>query len=248
MRGGKQEKKVKERIEVFNAENEPFYIVDHEDGSYSLCLCFLYTDGDYCQEAFDEYAREQGEKACEESGLKRHGSGYEWEAAFRKAFESEREVQTLTFDSESDGFYCYGWELATLEDLGRRFKALCEDTERFTPVVSAGIKEEESRRAEEKRRMQTLRGRMQEALNRNPDAIFEIRLPEREYYVTAKTAQALLSGTMSGITSEDGEELSADQFLGMQITAVQQDLFNEDIIRIKAEPEETEKISPTMKM
>lgn len=243
-----QEREVKERIESFNEENKPFYIVDHEDGGYSLCLCFLYTDGDYCQEAFDEYAREQGENVCDERGLKTHGSGYEWEAAFRKAFESEREIQTLTFDSESDGFYCYGRELATLEDLGRRFKVLCEDTEKFTPVVSAGIKEEESRRAEEKRRMQTLRGRMQAALNRNPDTIFEIRTTESEYHVTAKTAQALLSGAMSGITSEDGEELSADQFLGMQITAVQRDLFNGDIIRIKAEPEEAETFSPTMEM
>lgn len=50
------DKKVKERIEVFNAENKPFYIVDHEDGSYSLCLCFLYTDGDYCQDGISVYA------------------------------------------------------------------------------------------------------------------------------------------------------------------------------------------------
>ena len=26
------------RIEAFNEANAPFYIVDHEDGKYSLCL------------------------------------------------------------------------------------------------------------------------------------------------------------------------------------------------------------------
>lgn len=68
--------------------------------------------------------------------------------------------------------------------------------------------------------MQTLRGQMQAALNQNPNIAFEIRTMETEYHVTAKTVQALLSGAITSITSEDGEELSADQFLGMQVTAL----------------------------
>ena len=48
-----------QRIQKFNEENRPFYIVDLESGRYSLCLP-LDLLGDefypYCQGAFDAYA------------------------------------------------------------------------------------------------------------------------------------------------------------------------------------------------
>ena len=73
----------KQRIDQFNQKNPPFYIVDHEDGEYSLCLPLdMLSDKyyPYCQGAFDAYAAEIGEPACSQNGLKTHGSGYEWEA------------------------------------------------------------------------------------------------------------------------------------------------------------------------
>ena len=48
------------RIKGFNRENRPFYIVDHDDGTFSLCLPIDLFNGqyaDYCQTAFDNYIR-----------------------------------------------------------------------------------------------------------------------------------------------------------------------------------------------
>ena len=33
---------IKQRINKFNTENRPFYIVDHESGEYSLCLALSF--------------------------------------------------------------------------------------------------------------------------------------------------------------------------------------------------------------
>ena len=52
---------IKQRINKFNTENRPFYIVDHENGKCSLCLAFSFLEGDYKdfgQDAFDRYAGE----------------------------------------------------------------------------------------------------------------------------------------------------------------------------------------------
>ena len=52
------------QIKDFNEANRPFYIVDHENGQYSLCLAFSFLHGDlsdYGQEAFNAYARELGD-------------------------------------------------------------------------------------------------------------------------------------------------------------------------------------------
>lgn len=65
---------IRQSIDKFNHENPPFYIVDHEDGEYSLCLPLdLLSDEyyPYCQDAFDAYAAEIGEPACK---MKRYAS------------------------------------------------------------------------------------------------------------------------------------------------------------------------------
>ena len=43
---------IKQRINKFNTENRPFYIVDHENGKYSLCLAFSDHAGGKGQFAF----------------------------------------------------------------------------------------------------------------------------------------------------------------------------------------------------
>ena len=76
-------------IKAFNTECEPFYIVSHDDGSFSLCLACSSLSSeykDYGQEAFNRYAKEKGEPIKDAQGFYNRGSGYEWQAAFKKAF------------------------------------------------------------------------------------------------------------------------------------------------------------------
>ena len=250
------EKSVEEKINEFNEENDPFYIVDHDNKKYSLCLCFLYADGNYCQEAFDNYARERGEPTCDAQGFYTHGSGYDWEAAFKKVFENDERLKDFDFDSENDGFFCDCYDLDTVIDFGKRFRAICEDTEKFTPIVSQGIKDEERRRIEEERRreeekqlLQTVRGQLKDKLKKNPTASFDIRYDANDgFYVKADEARKLLDGTMESITSDDGVEISAESFLNMRVAAIQKDLFSEDFYQVKVEREQAELLSPEMKM
>ena len=37
------------RIKEFNRENRPFYIVDHDDGTFSLCLPLDLLNGQYAE-------------------------------------------------------------------------------------------------------------------------------------------------------------------------------------------------------
>ena len=89
------------RIKEFNRENRPFYIVDHDDGTFSLCLPLDMLNGqysDYCQTAFDNYAKSIGEPTTTPIGLKTHGNGYEWEAAFREVFKNDPDIGRVIFD------------------------------------------------------------------------------------------------------------------------------------------------------
>ena len=81
-----------QKIRAFNESNAPFYLVDHKD-EVSLCCVFhpmpdsVFSLG---QEAFNRYAERIGDPVKDEYGLFTHGSGYEWEYVFRKAFEKDR--------------------------------------------------------------------------------------------------------------------------------------------------------------
>lgn len=115
---------------------KPFYIVAHDDGTFSLCLPFTFFDGeyaDYGQEAFNLYAAERGDPIMEQ-GLYTHGSGYEWETAFRQAFAGDPNIGRVLFDCEAGGFFCGCDDLSIMEDFGRRFKEICEDTKELQPA------------------------------------------------------------------------------------------------------------------
>lgn len=101
---------VKERIEAFNEENRPFYIVDHDAGKFSLCLPldFLHEEyEDFGQAAFDAYAIEIGEPPVDSRGFHTHGNGYEWESAFHQTFADDPNIDKILFDCEAGGFFCY---------------------------------------------------------------------------------------------------------------------------------------------
>ena len=96
-----------QRIEKFNKENSPFYLVDHGK-EYSLCLLLGGTPtaaAEYGQYAFDHYAEVAG-RPIEENGWLTYGDGYDWECVFKKAYENDPSFHKVYFDCESSGFFC----------------------------------------------------------------------------------------------------------------------------------------------
>ena len=153
-----------QRINKFNRENRPFYIVDYEDGHYGLCFPFTFLKEEYKdfgQEAFDRYALEIGDPIMDHDGMITHGNGYEWQAVFEKAFEDDPESSKIDYDCEAGGFYCRAKSLSVMMDFGARFRAICMDGDKFAQLVSIALKEREEkmRQAEEMRRV--LRGFLQ---------------------------------------------------------------------------------------
>ena len=87
-------------IKAFNTECEPFYIVSHDDGSFSLCLSLsslVDEYEDFGQEAFNAFATEQGEPVKDGYGRYNRGSGYDWQAACKKAFENHPNINDIKF-------------------------------------------------------------------------------------------------------------------------------------------------------
>lgn len=131
------------RIAKFNEENKPFLIVDHGD-VYSLFYVLHPTPSSYMflgQEAFNRYAQACGENVVED-GVFTHGNGYEWETVFKKAFEDDPRLSEITYDCEAGGFFFYCKYLDVLEDMGRSFRALCNDPERLAELVATALREE----------------------------------------------------------------------------------------------------------
>lgn len=137
----------KKAIKQFNADNVPFYIVEHDNGEYSLCLPFSFLNDkyrDFGQEAFNRYAERIGEEPVTERGFYTHGSGYEWETVFRKTFEKDSHIGEINFDCELSGFFCYAKSLETIADFGHRFRELCMDEKAFSELVYEALIENEN--------------------------------------------------------------------------------------------------------
>ena len=141
----------KQRIKKFDRENKPFYMVDHEDGIYSLCLSLSFAEGEYKdfgQEAFNQYALKVGEP-IPDGRFYTHGCGYEWKTVFQKAFENEEKLEKITFDCEAGGFYCYSNDFDIIEEYGRRFREICMNEQEFTELVYKALSEDEQLMEEE---------------------------------------------------------------------------------------------------
>ena len=236
--------KIKERIEAFNRENKPFYIVDHEGGRFSLCLPLDMLQDEYypyCQEAFDAYAEEIGASKLQLSGGHRFGDGYDWQAAFCQAFAGNPNLEKISFDCEASGFFCGSHDLAVLEQYGAAFREICTDTARFTPIVSQGIRSMEQRIKEQERLMKTVRGQ----LMANPRAVFHIMTPDGPVTLHPADTKDLLEGSRTTIDIE-GVHYAAFELLDQEVTASQTDLFNENCIRMKTEEANLEMIEQTM--
>ncbi len=232
------------RIQAFNDANRPFYIVAHDDGKFSLCLPldFLGEDYDlYCQSAFDAYAAEIGDPPLTEHGRRTHGNGYEWEAAFRQAFEKDPNLEKIFFDCEAGGFFCTAGNLELLEDYGSRFKEICEDAEKFTSIVSQGIRNMEAWEKEQEQLMRTVRGR----LMCRPGTTYEIRTPDGNIRRTPEDTQKLIDGEMPLIKIGDTIFASQD-LLEQEVTGVQIDLFDSNLIRMRTEVTPEQTMTPVM--
>lgn len=236
------------RLKRFYKQNAPFYIVDHENGQYSLCLPLSFLPDEYRnfgQDAFNQYAEEIGDPVME-NRMYTHGSGYEWESVFKKAFESDENIHRIHFDCEAGGFFCDADDLSLLEDFGSRFRAICEDRDGFAQLVSYALKEAEIQRAEEEKLNSTVRG----FLMNNPGVRVEMMTPHGLLSLTAEQGQKLLDGSMEMI-SVAGVNVTADEILNQQITHIQQNLLDFNLFQMITEDgdeyeEETEDIAMSM--
>ena len=222
-----------ERIEAFNKESKPFYIVNHSDGKFSLCLPLDMLPEEYypyCQEAFDAYAEEIGASKLQLSGGNRFGDGYDWQAAFTQAFAGDPDMEKISFDCEASGFFCGCDDLDMLEQYGAKFREICTDTARFTPIVSQGIRSMEQRMKEQDRLMKTVRGQ----LMGKPKAVFHIMTPDGTVTLHPADTKELLDGTRTTIDI-DGVHYAAFELLDQKVAASQTDLFNDNCIRMKTE-------------
>ena len=135
---------IEQRMKKFNKECGPFYMVDHEDGVYSLCLALSFLGEEYRdfgQEAFNQYAIRAGEPVTD-GRFYTHGDGYEWKYVFEKAFKGEENLKQITFDCEAGGFFCYSRDFEILAEYGRRFREVCMSEQEFTELVCSALSED----------------------------------------------------------------------------------------------------------
>ena len=232
------------RINEFNRNNRPFYIVDQDDGTFSLCLPFDLLVGkyaNYCQEAFDNYAKSIGDPLYTPIGLRTHGNGYEWEAAFREVFKNDPDIGRVIFDCEAGGFFCNCDSLDIIEDFGERFKEVCENTELFTRKITEGIPNAEAREKAQEQLMKTVRGH----LMKYPSATFDILTPDGGIHLNPEDTKMLLSGEANEVMIADCH-YAAFELLDQEVTNMQVDLFHSDIIRMKTSGDFVEGFELTM--
>ena len=87
--------------------------------------------------------------------------------------------------------------------------------------------------------MKTVRGQ----LMKNPSAVFDIMTPDGNVRLMPKESKALLDGEMQFIKI-GGITFSAYELLNQEITDMQTDLFDQNLVRMKTDdPEETMSMS-----
>ena len=217
-------------IKAFNTECEPFYIVSHDDGSFSLCLSLSsLTDEyeDFGQEAFNAFATERGEPVKDGYGRYNRGSGYDWQAACKKAFENHPNINDIKFDSEAGGFFCYSYNLEALKDIGKKFKALAEDTEEFTKVISSGIKQAEDEQAKFEKIRYKVMGRLLENLGSS----FDIKTVDGIVHLEPEEVHALVTGELQTIIVGN-REMDAMVFLSQNAVGISKNLFAENTYQL----------------
>lgn len=234
-----------EKLKQFREKCSPFYIVE-TDGQFCLCH-FIFSDEAvaFCRNAFDRYSESVGEPIQDKYGCYTHGSGYEWEYAFRKAFEDEPDIKKISYDSEGDGFYCQSTDLDLMIRLGERFHEICTDENAFYDLVCKAIPEGERMRAEANHLSKTFKGFLLEY----PNADTMVKTPQGRLRITSETAQKLLDGSVAKVFGE-GFSMDTEELLDMKVLKKQEDMFDENRYQVAVEPfeeqTETEDFGMTM--
>ena len=232
---------IQDRIEQFNRDNAPFYLVAHDGKGYSLCLTLSFLPDEYedfGQKAFNTYAEAIGDPVTER-GFYTHGDGYEWEAVFKKAFESDTNLSKIHFDCEAGGFFCDADDLTVLEDMGKRFRELCMDTHKFTELTVTALQEEAIRENQEKEMLKTVRG----FLTLNPQATVDLVVEEGHIRLTPEQAKVLLQSPYIKIVDSNtgvATQYLASEILDQQIVFKHAVDFGEEHYTIIAEQPEYE--------
>ena len=208
---------IEKRIEKFNKENAPFYLVDHGK-EYSLCLLLGGTPtaaAEYGQYAFDHYAESVG-KPIEENGWLTYGDGYDWEFVFKKAYENDPAFRKVYFDCESSGFFCISEDLSVLESFGKSFKDLCENHGEFTKLVETAMRESDAEKEEAMHGIHTVK----ELIEAHPNSSFDMITPMGYVFINAEQAADLLKGIpITGHLGFSGTEhsIEADDLLPLPV-------------------------------
>jgi hypothetical protein len=134
----------------------------------------------------------------------------------------------VLFDCEAGGFFCSCDDLDIIEDFGIRFKDLCEDTAHFTEVIAEGIQYQEAWEKEQEQLMKTVRGQ----LMKHPSAVFEIKTPDGDIRLSPHNIKMLLSGEMNTVVIDDCH-YAAFELLDQEVEAMQTDIFDGNLIRMK---------------
>ena len=240
---------VQERIDRFNRDNAPFYLVDLDSKGYSLCLALSFLPDEYedfGQDAFNRYAEKIGDPILE-NGLYTHGNGYEWEEVFKKAFESDPNLSKIRFDCEAGGFFCDAEDLDLLEDMGKRFREVCMDAPRFAELTVSALHEAAIREDREREMLKTVRG----FLTLNPKATVDIVVEEGHIRLHPEQAQALLQSPYIKIVDSNtgmATQYLASEILDQKIVFKHAVDFGEEHYTIIAEQQEYEEQNMDMSM
>lgn len=240
---------VQERIDRFNRDNAPFYLVDLDSKGYSLCLALSFLPDEYedfGQDAFNRYAEKIGDPILE-NGLYTHGNGYEWEEVFKKAFESDPNLSKIRFDCEAGGFFCDAEDLDLLEDMGKRFREVCMDAPRFAEITVSALHEAAIREDREREMLKTVRG----FLTLNPKATVDLVVEEGHIRLHPEQAQALLQSPYIKIVDSNtgmATQYLASEILDQKIVFKHAVDFGEEHYTIIAEQQEYEEQNMDMSM
>jgi len=240
---------MQERIKQFNQNNAPFYLVDHDGKGFSLCLALSFLPDEYedfGQKAFNAYADSIGDPITER-GFYTHGDGYEWEEVFKKAFESDPDLNNIHFDCEAGGFFCNADDLTILEKMGKRFRELCMDEPKFTELTVSALQQAALRENQVEEMQKTVRG----FLLLNPKATVDLVMEEGHIRLNPDQAQALLQSQYVKIYDSNtgiSTQYLASEILDQKITHQQAVRFSEEHYTVIAEQPEYEAPSMDMSM
>ncbi len=222
------------KMDAFREQAAPFYIVDHDDGTFSLCFPFSlcgHAMVDNCQKAFDAYAQSIGLPAIDSRGFHTFGNGYEWEEIFRQAFQNDPKLQEIRFDSEAGGFFCYADSLEVLTDLGSRFCEICKNPEQFAALIPTAVAVAENRFVWKKADLSGYTT-VRDFLQKNPANGITIHTTEGYTELGPKDIRRMLVDESSLVSVGDGE-FPARWLLEQELGRGEQNVANPNLLKIE---------------